>query len=85
MELAMANGFGGVGFTEMNEKDMMWVDGGIDLGWIGSGIAVAGAGCFAILCAPASVFVGAAYIGTLACSAAVGAGAGLMIGQGLIS
>lgn len=72
-------------FEMLSFDAMMSIDGGVDLGWIGSGIAVVGAGCFAIICAPASAFVGAAYIGTLACSAAVGAGAGLMIGQGLIS
>lgn len=72
-------------FEVLSFDDMMSIDGGIDWGWIGSGVAVVGTGCFAILCAPASVFVGAAYIGTLACSAAVGAGAGMMIGQGLIS
>lgn len=72
-------------FVDVSEFDMLNIEGGIDFGWIGSGVAVAGAGCFAILCAPASVFVGAAYVGTLVCSAAVGAGAGLMIGQGLIS
>ena len=81
MELAMNTNE----FEILSFDNMMLIDGGVDLGWIGSGIAVAGAGCFAIMCAPASVFVGAAYIGTLACSAAVGAGAGLMIGQGLIS
>lgn len=72
-------------FVDISGFDMFNIDGGIDWGWIGSGVAVAGAGCFAILCAPASVFVGAAYVGTLACSAAIGAGAGMMIGQGLIS
>ena len=73
------------GFIELSAMDMCEIDGGVDWGWIGSGVAVAGAGCFAILCAPASVFVGAAYVGALACSAAVGAGAGMMIGQGIIS
>lgn len=72
-------------FEMLSFDDMLSIDGGIDWGWIGSGVAVAGAGCFAILCAPASVFVGAAYVGALACSAAIGAGAGMMIGQGLIS
>lgn len=38
MNLAMANGFGGVGFTEMNELEMMWVDGGIDWAGVGSGL-----------------------------------------------
>lgn len=28
MELAMENGFGTVGFTELNEQEMMMVDGG---------------------------------------------------------
>lgn len=28
MELAMVNGFGGAGFTELDEQEMMWVDGG---------------------------------------------------------
>lgn len=82
MELTMTNNFG---FCELNENEMLMVDGGTDWGWIGSGLAVVGAGCFAIMCAPASVFVGAAYGITLACSAAIGAGAGMMIGQGLIS
>lgn len=80
MEMVMSNGF-----AELSANEMEFVDGGVDWGWIGSGLAVAGAGCFAVLCAPASVFVGAAYVGTLACCAAVGAGAGMMIGQGMIS
>ena len=80
MEMVMSNGF-----AELSANEMEIVEGGVDWGWIGSGLAVAGAGCFAILCAPASVFVGAAYVGTLACSAAVGAGAGMMIGQGINS
>lgn len=28
MELAMANEFSAVGFTELNENEMMWIDGG---------------------------------------------------------
>lgn len=80
MELVMTNGL-----AELSANEMMAIDGGVDLGWIGSGIAVAGAGCFAIMCAPAACFVGAAYIGTLACSAAIGAGAGLMVAQGMNS
>lgn len=28
MELTMANGFSGAGFIEMDEQEMMWVDGG---------------------------------------------------------
>lgn len=43
-----------------------------------------GAACLAILCAPASVLVGGAYVGACICSAAVDAGAGMMIGQGII-
>lgn len=37
MNLAMANGFSGVGFTEMNEQEMMWIDGG-DFGDFLSGV-----------------------------------------------
>lgn len=80
MEMVMTNGF-----AELSTFEMEVIDGGTDWGWIGSGVAVAGAGCFAIICAPAAAFVGAAYVGTLVCSAAVGAGAGMMIGQGIIS
>ena len=28
MELTMVNGFGAVGFAELNENELMWVDGG---------------------------------------------------------
>ena len=36
MEMAMANGFGAVGFTELNEQEMMWVGGGGILDTVGS-------------------------------------------------
>lgn len=80
MELVMTNGF-----AELSANEMMAIDGGVDWGWVGSGVAVLGAGCLAVMCAPAACFVGAAYVGTLACGAAIGAGAGMMVGQGLIS
>ena len=80
MEMVMSNGF-----AELSANEMKIVEGGVDWGWIGSGVVAAGAGCLAIMCAPASVFVGAAYAGTLACSAIIGAGAGMMIGQGINS
>lgn len=34
MNLAMANGFGGVGFTEMNEQEVLQVGGGSDFGFV---------------------------------------------------
>lgn len=34
MNLAMANGFGGVGFTEMNELEVLQVGGGSDFGFV---------------------------------------------------
>lgn len=41
MEMAMANGFGAVGFTELNEQEMMSVDGGWDWGIVLGGTALA--------------------------------------------
>lgn len=38
MNLAMARESGSVGFTELNEQEMMWVDGGIDWGGVGRGL-----------------------------------------------
>ena len=53
MELAMTNGFGEVGFAEMNENEMIEIDGGID-GWgIASAILSIAGGGFAIAAAVA--------------------------------
>ena len=54
MELAMGNGFSAVGFTELNEQEMIWVDGGGVLGstLIGAGIGAVGCVLLTASCMP---------------------------------
>ena len=70
MELAMANGFGGVRFTEMNEKDMMWVDGGAnwDRVFTGSVTYLSATLAVATVTGPIGWIAGAAYVGICAAS-----------------
>ncbi len=65
MNLAMANGFGGVGFTEMNELEMMWVDGGVNWDRVFAGTTAYLGVIVAIAAAtsPIGLVAGAAYVG----------------------
>lgn len=76
MELAMANGFGAVGFTELNEQEMMWVDGGGVLGstLIGAGFGVVGG--VALLAATGMPLTAPIVILGLTVKAGVAAGVG---------
>lgn len=73
MELTMTNSFG---FCELNEQEMMMVDGGISV-WAGIGLTVAIVGC--AWAAPIGLAVGVAAIEAGAAVAA-GVGAGVATG-----
>lgn len=82
MELTMTNNFG---FCELDENEMMMVDGGVKVEPILTGVAVLGTFCVAVACAPASAFVGGAYAAMLIGATLTGAAAGGGIAYGLFS
>jgi len=65
MNLAMVNGFSEVGFVEMNEQEMMSVDGGIDWESVANFAWIAGSAC-------ATVPVPGARIASLLCNCFAG-------------
>lgn len=82
MELTMTNNFG---FCELNENEMMMVDGGVKVEPIIAGGLALGTFCVAVACAPATAFVGGAYAVMLIGAALTGAAAGGSIAYGLFS
>jgi hypothetical protein len=63
------------GFGELDVTDLMAIDGGLDLGWLGAGIATWGGATFALLTLtnPITAPIGAGYL------LIAGVGAGLQI------
>lgn len=82
MELTMTNSFG---FCELNEQEIMMVDGGVKVEPIITGVAALGAFCLAVACAPASAFVGTAYTVMLIGAALTGSAAGGSVAYGLFA
>ena len=72
MEVTMGNGFGAVGFAELNENELMWVDGGVN--WWGVGAAVLGAALVLVTLPAAITAVGAAASAIAGAGAAISAG-----------
>lgn len=70
-------------FFELSLEEALSIDGGWNWESIGAGLAIFSTVCIAIACAPASAFVGVAYVAMLIGSAAGGAAAGCYIGSGL--
>lgn len=72
-------------FDVLTFEEMMAIDGGIDWQAIGAGLGILSATMLAVACAPASAFVGVAYVALMIGGAAGGAAAGCYIGYGLAS
>lgn len=68
---------------ELSYDEMSMIDGGVDFEAIGNGLAIASATLFAVACAPASAFVGTAFVATYVAGVLGGVAAGCHIGYGL--
>lgn len=79
MELA----FNPAMFLNLSKDEEQAIVGGINWGSIGAGLGILSAVCISVACAPASAFVGAAYVALSIGAYSGAAAAGVYIGFGI--